>query len=126
METKQEIARIVSDRPRFKTVNLEWPVEFSGKVYESVRVVRLTAGDVARFQDEIDALLKRDENAKVRLPLFKDDEGNDIPAQVMDAMDSDDRDALDEAAVSFLPRRFRAASEPTTGRDTGENTEASS
>ncbi len=123
---EKKTARIVSDKPRHKTIPLEWPVEFGGKVYDSVRIVRLTAGDVARFQDEIESLLKSDPRARVRFPLFKDGEGNDIPQEVMDAMDSDDRDSLDEAAASFLPRRFRATPEPATGPATGANIEASS
>lgn len=123
---KENIARIVSDRPRFKTIDLDWPVEFDGKIYKSVQIVRLTAGDVARFQDEIEALLKSDPNGRVRFPLFKDEDGNDIPQEVMDAMDSDDRDNIDEAAASFLPRRFRVAAAQDSGPDTGANTGATS
>jgi len=119
-------ARIVSDRPLFKTIDLELPVEFDGKVYTSIRIVRLTAGEVSAFQAEIEALLKNDPNARVRFPLFKDADGNDMPSEVMDAMLDDDRLLIDEAAADFLPRRFRAIPEPATGPATGANTEASS
>ena len=115
-------ARIVSERPRHKTIRLEWPVEFRGKVYAEVNVARLTAADVSKFQAEIETLLKNDPDARVRFPLFRDEENNVIPDEVLDAMDSDDRDALDEVAVNFLPRRYRAVAEIDTAPDAGENT----
>lgn len=118
-----EPARIIADRPRHKTVKLEWPVEYNGKVYSEVSVVRLTAGDVAKFQAELEDLLKSNPDARVRFPLFRDEENNVIPGEVMDAMDSDDRDILDEVAVNFLPRRYRAVAETDTGQADGENTE---
>jgi hypothetical protein len=101
-------AHITGDRPRAKTVPLEWPVEYAGKVYDAVTLVRLTAGDVIKFSRELETALKNDPDAPVRFPIFKDDSGAPIPDEVLDALDDDDRMTLDEAAVDFLPRRFRA------------------
>lgn len=101
-------ARIVSDRPRSKTIELQWPIEFNGREYRSVTVARLTAGEVAEFQAEIEKLMANDPDAKVRFPLFRDENGEVLAEDVMDALDDDDRFALEEAAADFLPRRFRA------------------
>lgn len=102
-------ARILSDRPRAKTIDLQWPVEFNGREYRSVTLVRLTAGEVAAFQSEIEKLLSADPDAKVRFPLFRDERGESIPDEVMDALDDDDRYSLEESAADFLPRRFRGS-----------------
>lgn len=78
------------------------------------------------FQSEIEQLLTRNPDAKVRLPLFRDERGEPIPDEVMDALDDDDRLALDEAAANFLPRRFRGLAERDSGPDIGATTAASS
>jgi hypothetical protein len=126
MTDDSTVARIVSERPRLKTIDLEWPVAFAGKDYRAITVSRLTAAEVARFQSEIENLLRSDPDAKVRLPLFRDERGEPIPDEVMDALDDDDRLALDEAAANFLPRRFRGLAEQDSGPDIGATTAASS
>jgi hypothetical protein len=118
-------AHIVSDWPRAKTIPLEWPVAFAGQEYRAVTGSRLTAAEVARFQSEIEQLLRSDPDAKVRLPLFRDERGEPVPDEVMDALD-DDRLALDEAAANFLPRRFRGLAEQDSGPDIGATTAAPS
>jgi hypothetical protein len=100
-------AHIVSDRPRAKTIPLEWPVEYAGKLYGVITLMRLTAGDVIKFSRELEAALKNGPDAPVRFPIFKDDNGAQIPDAVLDALDDDDRVTLDEAAVDFLPRLSR-------------------
>lgn len=119
-------ARIIADRPRVKVIDLQWPIEFDGREYRAIAITRLTAGEVAQFQAEIEELLKDHPDTKVRFPLFRDESGAVIPDEVMDALDDDDRFALDEAAADFLPRRYRAVAELDTGPDIGVNTEASS
>ena len=119
-------ARFLSDRPRRQTINLEWPVSFDGRDYRNITLIRLTAGDVSRFQEEIERLLSSNSDSKVRLPLFRDENGEPIPDAVMDALDDDDRLALDEAAAGFLPRRFRGLAAQDSGPGTGATTEASS
>jgi hypothetical protein len=126
MADSNTLARIVSDRPRAATIELDWPVEYEGRVYTTITVARLTAAEVARFQDQIVQLLESGAESKVRLPLFRDENGASIPDAVMDALDDDDRLALDEAATSFLPRRFRGLAVQDSGPGTGATTEASS
>lgn len=107
--SEKKPARIVSARPRSKEIDLQWPVEFDGREYKTITLVRLTAAEVAEFQSEIESLLKNDPDTRVRFPLFRDESGETIPDEVMDALDDDDRFALEEAAADFLPRRFRGS-----------------
>ena len=120
-----KVAKIISDRPRHKDIDLEWPIEFDGKTYSAIRLLRLTAGDVAKWSEELSEKIKTDPDASVRLPLFRDVDGNEIPQEVFDAMDTDDRDKVDEEALSFLPRRFRAVTGANTTPTNGEATELS-
>lgn len=89
-------ARIVTTQPREKLVALEWPVEFDGITYEQVRVRRVTGEEVAAFIERLGAGEKR-----LMPPMVE------CPAEVYAALDDDDRFALDEACIDFLPRRFR-------------------
>ena len=124
--SQAEAARYLADRPRSKKIDLQWPVEFEGVEYRSINLVRLTAGDVARFHTELERLLKNEPDSTIRFPIFRDDAGEPIPGAVMDALDDDDKWELDQAALDFLPRRFRAVADIASGRDAGGNTEPSS
>ena len=118
---KQSSAQFLSDRPRMKPVRLDWPVTFDGLEYREITLVRLTAGEVARFQEELEALLRDNPDAALRFPIFRDETGAAVPAEVLDALDDDDRFELDRAAADFLPRRFRGIAEPSSGPDAGGN-----
>ena len=119
-------ARFLSERPRWKTIDLEWPVSFEGREYRSITLIRLTAGDVSRFQEEIEQLLKNNPDAALRFPIFRDANNAPIPDAVLDALDDDDRFELDRSAADFLPRRFRGIAEPSSGPGAGGNTGPSS
>lgn len=93
-------ARIVSSAPREKAVPLEYTVEFDGKTYTEVTLRRATGKQIEDYMDA----LGRGERAMP--PMM------DFPMEVYDAMDDDDRFAVDEAVVPFLPRRLRVAAEP--------------
>lgn len=90
------VARIVSDKERARTIELEWPVEFEGVVYDTVTIRRLTTKEVVDFLATIDG------QAQVRWPMY------DVPDAVLDALDDDDSFLLDEVVKGFLPRRFQA------------------
>lgn len=109
-------------RPRFKSVPLQWPIEYAGKTYTEVQIVRLTAKEVADWVEGI----KGREKEEVRIPIFRDADGLPIPDAVLDGLDDDDRLALDEAALDFLPRRFRAAPASASGPADGAITAPSS
>ena len=120
-DTDCAVAQFLSDRPRSKTIDLSWPISFDGRVYQAITLIRLTAGDVSKFQDELEALLRDNPDAALRFPIFRDETGAPIPAAVLDALDDDDRFELDRAAADFLPRRFRGIAEPSSGPDAGGN-----
>jgi hypothetical protein len=109
-------------RPRFATVQLLWPIAYDGREYRAISIVRLTAAEVAKFQEDLEALLKNDANARLRFPLFRDEAGAAVPEAVLDALDDDDRFELDKAAFDFLPRRFRGAPEPASDQVSGADT----
>ncbi len=121
-ESDCAVAQFLSDRPRSRTIELLWPISFGGRVFQAITLIRLTAGDVAKFQDELEALLRDNPDAALRFPIFRDETGAPIPAAVLDALDDDDRFELDRAAADFLPRRFRGIAEPSSGPDAGGNT----
>lgn len=117
--------RFIGKHERSRVVTLEWPLEYDGREYRKIHIVRLTASEVAKFQEEIIALLERDKNARIRFPLYRDADGGLIPDEVMDALDDDDKVVLEEAAMTFLPRRYRDAMSAST-QPSGDNIERSS
>ena len=99
-ETKPE-AKIVSAKERSVTVQLDWPVEFDGVTYEAVTVRRVSGREVDAYVNALGA----SEGVTVKPPML------DVPQEVYDAMDDDDRLAVEEALLPFLPRRFHAAAQ---------------
>jgi hypothetical protein len=110
----------VGGKPRLRTIALDWPVEYDGKVYSRIHLQRLTAKEVADWVESIK------DKQDVRFPLYRDDDGNQIPDVVLDGMDDDDLTALNEAAADFLPRRFRGVMASDSGHGVGDPTEPSS
>jgi hypothetical protein len=97
----EPVATFVSTKPRWRTVPLEWPIEYAGKVYNEITVHRMTTAQIGDF------ISAAEKGAKVMLPMF-----GDTPAAVIDALDPDDSEAVNEAVRSFLPRGMRAETEP--------------
>jgi hypothetical protein len=116
-----ETPKFINGATRAKSIPLVAPLAYAGKEYRTITLVRLTAGEVARFLKEIETASKDDPNASIRFPIFRDDAGSPVPDIVLDALDDDDKFALDEAATDFLPRRFRGATEPDSARSNGGN-----
>jgi hypothetical protein len=110
--------RFLSDRPRFKAVALEWPIEYRGKTYSEIQLVRLTAGDVAAFYER----LRGAPDGKLDWPIFRDADGAHLPDGLLDALDADDREALGKAQNDFLPRQFRGAASSASDPANGEPT----
>lgn len=109
---------------RHKLIVLDWPVTHAGKRYEMITLRRLTVAEVAAFVAKVAA---QETVSAVRFPMFFDDEGAPVPDAVMDGLDADDADALAEAALDFLPRRFRGATtEPVSVPASGGTTAPSS
>jgi hypothetical protein len=117
-----ETPKFIGGAPRFKSIKLKSPLAYAGKEYRTICIVRLTAAEVAKFQDELDALLRSDPDATLRFPIFRDETGAGIPDIILNALDDDDKFELDKAAIDFLPRRFRAAPEPVSDQASGGDT----
>lgn len=98
---------------RMKAVPLAYPLDFGGRAWTHVHLARLTAGEVAAFMSDAGA---------ARLPLWRDEAGEPVPEGLLLALDDDDQFALEQAAIDFLPQRFRgalkSASDPANGAPT--------
>jgi hypothetical protein len=99
---KKSEARFLGNAPREKDVPLEFPFELDGKTWDSVKIRRATGAEVEAYMDA----LQSGESAVP--PMF------DFPMEVYDAMDDDDRYAVDVAVVPFLPRRLKVAAEQSS------------
>ncbi|WP_051949255.1 hypothetical protein [Methylosinus sp. PW1] len=108
-----EAPKFVGGAARFKSVTLAWPLAYDGAIYDHVNLHRLTAKEVA---DWVESIKEKD---SVRFPIYRDDSGASIPDVVLDALDDDDRLALDEAAKDFLPRRFQDVESDGSGPAAG-------
>lgn len=120
----------MTDKPQFlggparhRDIELEYPVAVAGVEYRAIRVARLTAGEVAAWQKEI---ADAPDGVRVRLPAIRAADGGPIPPAVLDALDADDMARVDEAAMSFMPRRFQAVMASGSGPADGGNTGPSS
>jgi hypothetical protein len=113
---ERALPRFVGGRQREQVVPLEWPIEYDGKVWDKIRVKRVTVAEMSAYLEA----LKDDANAPV--PLF------DAPRQVLDALDADDDETLSKVAADFFPRRWRAANEQAqpVGADTAQSSPPSS
>lgn len=117
-ETKQA-PHFVGDKLRLKAFPLAWPIEVGGKRYETVCLKRLTAGEVATFQEAVEAL---PEGAPAQWPIYTDVDGAPLPREALAALDDDDKFELDKAVRDFLPRRFQAALASASDRVNGGST----
>lgn len=113
--------QFVDAAARRKTIDLDYPVAYEGRIYTCIHLQRLTAQEVA---DWVESIVGK-EGGRIRFPLFRDDAGAPIPDAVLDGLDADDRDVIDKATIDFLPRRFRGvteiASEPAAGDTTAQS-----
>lgn len=106
-------------RARAKTLPLAWPLTVNGKTIDKIVLRRLTSKQVQDFIGGI-----KDQEAEVRFPMFYDIDGNQLPDEVMDALDDDDAVMLNGEALDFLPQRWRQptageSSPPAAGANTG-------
>lgn len=115
--------KFLNEAARRRVVTLAWPFSLNGKEFNEIHLARLSTAEVAQFVED---LSKKAEDARFVWPIFRDVDGAVIPAEVMDALDDDDRAELDKAALDFLPRRFRGDPEQDLGLQDGGSTAPSS
>lgn len=94
---EKPVAKFVAGRAREKTIPLEWPIEYGGKVYDSVTVRRCTGTEVS------DYVMSRASGDDALFP------GISCPIAVYEALDADDLEQVDLVVKDFLPRSFRQA-----------------
>ncbi len=116
-EAPATFPRFANPAALIKAVPLAYPVEYGGKLYATVFLRKMTAGEVRSFVASYAEVRKADPDAVPRFPIFVDENGEQLPIGLLDGLESDDFDTVDEEAVAFLPRRFRspAATEPSSG-----------
>lgn len=101
------VARIVSDKPRERMVPLEYPVEFDGVTYDTIRIRRVSGKQMADFFESV-----RSTEGNVMPPVV------DCPVEVWDALDADDQFTIDQEAADFMPKRLKDAMAPAAGGET--------
>ncbi|HEY8578647.1 MAG TPA: phage tail assembly protein [Beijerinckiaceae bacterium] len=92
--------RFVGGPPRSTAVPLRWPVEYDGKVYDSIAVHRMSVADVDAYS--------RDGFPR----MF-----GDTPRAVIDALDADDAAAVNKAVLDFFPEALLTAEERSQLRE---------
>lgn len=89
-------ARIVSDKPRSKDVPIDYPVEFDGKVWESIPMERSSGDQVAEYWEAL-------REGKELVPV-----GIKVPIEVWRKMDDDDRWRVEGIYDDdFFPQRLK-------------------
>jgi hypothetical protein len=91
------IAKVIYSGEHEKLVPLEWPIEFDGKVYDQIRVHRVSGKQVRDFLEAL-----RTSEADILPPMI------DCPMEVWNALDADDQETVDLAAMEFTPKRLKA------------------
>jgi hypothetical protein len=97
--TEPTAATVVTLRGnRTRTVPLEYPAELSdGTVLQEITVRRMSTEEMAAF------VAAAKEGRDYPLPTFS------VPDAILDALDPDDFDAVNRAAMEMLPRRLQRA-----------------
>lgn len=95
------VARIVNPAGRSKMVPLQFPVEFDGKIWDSVEIRRCTGTEIKKYMEQ---MANREETFTLPPVVI-------CPVAVWEAMDADDQLTIDEESQAFMPRRLKAAVE---------------
>lgn len=88
------------------TVPLTWPIVVEGVRVDTVVVRRLRVAEVRSYVAAVQA------GQEASLPMYERLDGAPLPKAALDALDSDDFDKLDAAALDFLPLALRG--DPTS------------
>jgi hypothetical protein len=97
------VAKIVTTQEIERLVPLDWPIEFEGKLYEHIRVRRITGHELQSYVEAMGAA-----GSKSPVPPTIE-----CPQAVWDVMDADDMENVGANSMDFMPRRMKAAGEQT-------------
>ena len=107
----EDAPRFVGGRLREMTHRLDFPVEFRGKLYETITLRRPNAAEVGLWFERLAAVTAIDPNASLHFPIFLDETGQPVPVEVLDFLDGEDDERIMEASADFLPPRLRRMQE---------------
>lgn len=117
--------RFVGGKVRMRTIPLDYHLEYEGRTYTSITLRRPTSIEIGQWYERLFEEAKTEPDARVRFPIFEDEDGNPIPGAVLDALDGEDDERVMGAAGDFLPPRLRVlwvdprpASTPPIGEPT--------
>jgi hypothetical protein len=79
----------------FRVVDLKYPVEFDGKVYDKITVRRMTMKEMREFVEAVG------EGKAAQPPV------TDCPSDLLDHLYPDDYEEVDKAISDFLPRALK-------------------
>lgn len=103
----------IDDGAMSKTIDLEYPFVWSGKLYSSVTARRLIYAEVTRVYERA-----KDAEGEVKLiELYAEMTG--LPAEVIRGMESGDAQAVVEGCYPFLPRQLRSETSLSTSQSGG-------
>lgn len=110
-----------------KAVPLEYPITFAGRDWTAIHLRRLSVAQIAAVFANHSANVAVNPDARLELPIFIDEAGADLPDGLLDQIDPDDAEVVNEAVAGFMPRRFKAPTDPSPSTpETGASTSASS
>ena len=97
--------RWLTDKKRVESYELAFPFEMDGIEYRNIAIRRLTAREVEAFMARMRAAPSA---TSLHWPIYFVGDV-ELPHDAWEAMDDDDRFALEEATDDFLGARFRSA-----------------
>lgn len=112
-------AQYDNEAGRAGTVTLKWPFTLDGRRYERIHLKRLTAGEVSAFQETV---AKAANDSEITFPIYRDDDGDLISQDVLNALDDDDNMEIVRVTRNFLPRRYQGVLASDSDPKPGVNT----
>ena len=102
-EKPKDPPKFVNEQGRFEIVKLDWPVEYDGKVWDQIKVMRTT---IKQWRTHWETIVS---GGVSEVPMY------DAPQIVMDSLDPDDDEKVEKAMERFFPQRYRRTeSEPSS------------
>ena len=103
------------------------PYTYAGRDWSGLGIRRLSVEQIAAVFANYRANLAIDPAFPLSMPVYVDEQGSEVPAGLLEKLDPEARDDVEEAAPSFLPRRYRVVADPgSPSPSTGARTEPSS
>jgi hypothetical protein len=109
----------LSNKPREKRIELEWPFSYDGATYDHVIIRRMTTGQVAEFISNA----SKSQSSFSHFPMYFDEKGASLTDDILKMFDDDDYAKCSEVALDFLPRRFQGIKPSVPTQEIGDSTQ---